>query len=372
MTYIFLCNLQAYKQSTIMKLTNDEAKKVIAIYFASYESPTLTSRRFNRWAQQNHVPTRVSKKNVVDTVKRFNKTCQFAKQERHKTSLLSNEDAVCGVLGSLAQQRGKSIRTSAVVNALSIGTTHTIARKVLKLYPYRFILLHALSDYDRIVRVEACHHLIPLFSPQRKVVFSDEATFRIDGCVNRWNCRIWDHQRPDDFFVEQRQGASSITVWGAMTTEYLFGPYFFPSTVTGAAYRAVISELFLPDLIVKCGSADHFWFMQDGAPAHTAAETKELLAELFQDRVVSHGFLHEWPPRSPDLTPCDFYLWGVIRDLVYANGSFNNVAALSDALIGAFNAIRENKIEDVRAAVLAVPQRMQKCIALEGSQLQHC
>lgn len=255
---------------------------------------------------------------------------------------------------------------------MSIGTTQRIARKELKLYPYRLILVQALSDYDRIVRVEACHRLIPLFSPERKVVFSDEATFKIDGCVNRWNCRIWDHQRPDDFIAEQRQGASSITVWGAVTTEHLFGPYFFPSTVTGAAYRAVISEVFLPDLIANGGSAAHFWFMQDGAPAHTAAETKALLTEHFQDRVVSHGFHHEWPPRSPDLTPCDFYLWGVIRDLVYANGSFSNLAALSDALIRAFNTIRESKMEDVRAAVLAVPQRMQKYIALAGSQLQHC
>ena len=26
---------------------------------------------------------------------------------------------------------------------------------------------------------------------------------------------------------------------------------------------------------------------------------------------------HEWPPRSPDLTPCDFYLWGYTKEEVY-------------------------------------------------------
>ena len=24
-----------------------------------------------------------------------------------------------------------------------------------------------------------------------------------------------------------------------------------------------------------------------------------------------------WPPRSPDLTPCDFFLWGVVKDTVF-------------------------------------------------------
>ncbi|PNF14515.1 hypothetical protein B7P43_G15641 [Cryptotermes secundus] len=27
--------------------------------------------------------------------------------------------------------------------------------------------------------------------------------------------------------------------------------------------------------------------------------------------------LFTWPPRSPDLMPCDFFLWGYIKDRVY-------------------------------------------------------
>jgi hypothetical protein len=26
-----------------------------------------------------------------------------------------------------------------------------------------------------------------------------------------------------------------------------------------------------------------------------------------------------WSPRSPDLNPCDFYLWGKLKSVVYAN-----------------------------------------------------
>ena len=27
---------------------------------------------------------------------------------------------------------------------------------------------------------------------------------------------------------------------------------------------------------------------------------------------------HEWPARSPDLTPCDFFLWGWLKEQVYS------------------------------------------------------
>lgn len=355
-----------------MKLTSEEAKRVIAFYFESHESPTLTYRRFNIWAIENQSPTRVTKKNVMDTMKRFRRTTLLVKDERQKRSMLDNADTVLDVLGSIGLQRGMSIRKCSEENSLSIGSTHTIARRVLKLYPYRLILVHALSDYDKLVRVGACHQLVPLLSPDRIVVFSDEASFKLDGYVNRWNCRVWDHRRPDELYVEQRQWTPHVNVWAAMTTEHLFGPYFFPSTVSGDSYRAVISELFLPDLISRYGSTNRVWFQQDGAPAHTANETKELLREHFQERLISHGCDNEWPPRSPDLTPCDFYLWGVVQDIVYESGnSFANVTVLSDAILHAFRQLREHKMENVMTAVLAVPRRMQECIALAGAQLQH-
>jgi len=26
---------------------------------------------------------------------------------------------------------------------------------------------------------------------------------------------------------------------------------------------------------------------------------------------------HSWPPRSPDMTPCDFFLWGYVKECAY-------------------------------------------------------
>jgi hypothetical protein len=59
------------------------------------------------------------------------------------------------------------------------------------------------------------------------------------------------------------------------------------------------------------------WFPQDRATAHTAHRPRAILKEMLPGRVVS---LHEavpWKPRSPDLSPCDFFLWGYLKAEVF-------------------------------------------------------
>ncbi len=42
----------------------------------------------------------------------------------------------------------------------------------------------------------------------------------------------------------------------------------------------------------------------------------DFLHSFFDDRLISHGL---WLPRSPDLAPNDFFLWGYIKEKVYVN-----------------------------------------------------
>jgi len=50
------------------------------------------------------------------------------------------------------------------------------------------------------------------------------------------------------------------------------------------------------------------WFMQDGAPSHTASDATTYLKELFNSRLFALGTDHEWAPHSPNLNPLDFWL----------------------------------------------------------------
>ncbi|GFX84549.1 transposable element Tc3 transposase [Trichonephila clavipes] len=89
-------------------------------------------------------------------------------------------------------------------------------------------------------------------------------------------------------------------------------------TVNGDRYRAIISNFFIPEL--NNHDVQELWFQQDGAICHTARATIDLLKDTFGDRLISRFGPVNWPPRSCDLTRLDYFLWGYVKSLVYADG----------------------------------------------------
>ncbi|GFW12785.1 uncharacterized protein TNCV_3884951 [Trichonephila clavipes] len=72
--------------------------------------------------------------------------------------------------------------------------------------------------------------------------------------------------------------------------------------------------------------------MQDGATSHTANPVKAFLIQTFgEDRIVSRHCRYPWPPRSPDLTPADFWLWGYLKSRVYLSGP-SSLSELKDTI----------------------------------------
>ncbi|GFT76815.1 uncharacterized protein TNCV_1419451 [Trichonephila clavipes] len=61
------------------------------------------------------------------------------------------------------------------------------------------------------------------------------------------------------------------------------------------------------------------WFQQDGATCHTARASIDLLKDTFGDRLISRFGPVNWPTRSCDLTPLDYFLWGYVKSSVYAD-----------------------------------------------------
>ncbi|GFV42235.1 DUF4817 domain-containing protein [Trichonephila clavipes] len=87
-------------------------------------------------------------------------------------------------------------------------------------------------------------------------------------------------------------------------------------TVNGDRYRAMITNFFIPEL--NNHDVQELWFQQDGATCHTARATIDL-KDMFGDRLISRFEPVNWPPRSCDLTPLDYFLWGYVKSLVYAD-----------------------------------------------------
>ncbi|GFT86115.1 uncharacterized protein TNCV_3257201 [Trichonephila clavipes] len=114
-----------------------------------------------------------------------------------------------------------------------------------------------------------------------------------------------------------------LTVRCALWAGGIIVPYFFKNdeghnvTVNGDRYRAMITNFFIPEL--NNHHVQELWFQQDGATCHTARATIDLLKDTFGDRLISRFGPVNWPPRSCDLTPLDYFLWGYVKSLVYAD-----------------------------------------------------
>ncbi|GFS72726.1 transposable element Tc3 transposase [Trichonephila clavipes] len=79
----------------------------------------------------------------------------------------------------------------------------------------------------------------------------------------------------------------------------------------------MIINFFIPEL--NNHDVQELWFQQDGATCHTARAAIDLLKDTFGDRLISRFGPVNWPPRSCDLTPLDYFLWGYVKPLVCAD-----------------------------------------------------
>ncbi|GFW72534.1 uncharacterized protein TNCV_3797621 [Trichonephila clavipes] len=134
---------------------------------------------------------------------------------------------------------------------------------------------------------------------------SDEAHFWLNGYVNKQNCRIWSEANPH-VYVETPLHPEKLTVWCALWAGGIFkNDEGHNVTVNGDRYTAMITNFFIPEL--NNHDVQELWFQQDGATCHTARATIDLLKDTLGDRLISRFGPGNWPPRSCDLTPLDYF-----------------------------------------------------------------
>ena len=91
--------------------------------------------------------------------------------------------------------------------------------------------------------------------------------------------------------------------------------FFRQSAVDATAYKLMLRYYGLHHIEQLQGAPI---FQQDGTPADTSRIVTEYSQRNLGDRWISKRGPVNWPPRSPDLTPLDFFLWGYVKDKVYS------------------------------------------------------
>ena len=103
--------------------------------------------------------------------------------------------------------------------------------------------------------------------------------------------------------MEKPLNTPGITVFAGMWSHGIVGPFFHYDYVNGESYLRMLTEEVVP-------------WLQDGAPAHFSTIVRQYLDETFDNCIGRSGKI-SWPPRSPDLTPCDFSMWRTIKTKLF-------------------------------------------------------
>ncbi|XP_039303571.1 uncharacterized protein LOC120357432 [Solenopsis invicta] len=84
----------------------------------------------------------------------------------------------------------------------------------------------------------------------RRILWTDECTFRSDGRINTHNEHHYAEENPHCRKEMHIQGQFHINVWMGILDDRVIGPHFFPEnvTITGQVYSAFLKEI-LPGLL---------------------------------------------------------------------------------------------------------------------------
>lgn len=226
-------------------------------------------------------------------------------------------------------------------------------RRILReegLRPFRLMRAQELRPGDAEVRAEFCRWMKEKLRRRpnllRNVLFTDESSFSSVSIHNAQNVRIWALFNPRAVIQRRAQGRFTLNVWAGILGDSIIGPYFLPR-LTSAAYLNHLRNVLLPDLrrLVPRRRRRRLYFMHDGAAPHYSREVRNFLDQMFGTRWIGRPPApHHWPPRSPDLNPMDFYLWGAVKALVYRTGQpFRTPAHLRQCIVEAFDRIRRDR-----------------------------
>jgi hypothetical protein len=76
-------------------------------------------------------------------------------------------------------------------------------------------------------------------------------------------------------------------------------------------------ENFLGPELARHPVTEDTFLQQYGDTSHTARDSMAAVRNLFPNHVISRYGDITWPARSPDLSACDFFLWGYLKSQVF-------------------------------------------------------
>lgn len=341
--------------------TTEERVFIVKNYYESGNYREVVRRFEDRFGRP------IDRKSIPSLIKRFETTGRVDEDGHGRQSNEKHDEQIAAVASAINEMGDNfSIRKASANLDIPKSSVHRILKIDLGLKSYHYSLHQELNEDDPDRRLNFCEDFLTLLENDdqfiTKIVWTDEAKFFLNGTVNRHNSVYWSNHN------EHRLGTKSmdqrgVTVWAGISYRGVTAPRFFRETVKGENYLSMLQDA-LPN-IIELGSI----FMQDGAPAHYYRPVINYLNSNFPNRWIGRrGNLLEWPPRSPDFTPCDFFLWGHLKEIVYKSHP-QSLGELEDSIRTAFSGLNGRLCRKV--CTEAVERRIRLCVQENGEHIEN-
>lgn len=284
---------------------------------------------------------------------------------------ISIEEAV---LSNLFSNPTTSIRRLAAHHGISKTSVWRILKKE-GLHPYHYQRVqHLHGNADFISRcvfstwIQRQSRMDPQFS--QRILWMDESTFTRNGITNARNLHRWSISNPHLKRESTFQVQFSVNVWAGLIGRYLIGPVILPATLRGETFLSLLRDD-LPDLLedVPILALQRMYLQMDGCPAHYSLNVRNFLNERYPNKWIGRGGPVAWPPRSPDLTPLDYFFWGAMKQAVYSE-PINTQAELIDRINHFAQEIKENE-DMVQSATKQIVMRTLMCLQQNGNHFEN-
>lgn len=303
--------------------------------------------------------------------KRFIQTGSLQRTYSKRANTVTTVEFESLVQSFLRSQPTVSISKLSQQLSASQTTVHRVIHR-LGFRPYKFHHAVALKETDWMKRLEYCEWFKSTILQQptlvEDIIFTDEAIFYLHGNSNSKNEVYWSQENPHVIKETHHSYNPKVLVWFGMHGFNVLGPYFFDVTLNSERYLFLLTE-FLQQYLERLNpdQRQRTYFQQDGASVHYAKCVREWLDVTFPQRWIGRGGPINWPPRSPDLTPLDSFLWSRLKSVVYSPQPHS----IDKLKYNIREASRNIPLEVASRVHQNMLKRVDKCIELEGRYFEH-
>lgn len=303
-------------------------------------------KRFKSGREEVEDDPKSGRPSTTKTAENIDRVNQLVRSDRRLTVRMIAEE--------LSLNR-ESVRTILVQE---LGMRKVCAKMVPKL----------LSDDQKEHRVNVCQDLLEKIGEDPeflgRVITGDETwVFQYDPETKRQSLQWMTPNSPRPKKARMSKSKIKVMLTAFFDQKGLVHHEFVPEgqTVNQHFYQQVLNRLH--DRVRRSRRAlwrDKSWLLHhDNAPAHTALSVRQFLANK-QITALDH------PPYSPDLAPCDFWLFPRLKTVLKGT----HFASVEEIKATVTRELRDLKEEDFAQCFRGWQKRMQKCINSGGDYFE--